>query len=294
MKALRALLESLIDYAGTAPPAALSMSAAMRNFADYGSGEHKWLLGRFVLPLAGVAEFEHLAAESAEKPPAVLSVTALANDTAGMHEVVAFNRRASTWRSLVKIDTIEVKAEKAEDIRQTMSILPENVTAYFEIGAGQRSPELLAAIAETGARAKIRTGGVTAQMFPTAQEVAAFMNRCAVAKVAFKATAGLHHPLRSLRPFTPQPESAAGMMHGFINVFLAAAHIYQGGNDKEAVSTLEERSPEAFRFDDTGVRWHANRLTAEQMEIARKSFAISLGSCSFTEPADDLRGLGWL
>jgi hypothetical protein len=292
MKALYALLEHLIDYAGTAPPAALSMAAAMRNFLAYSGSEHQWLLGRFVLPLAGLAEFENLAVEAARNP-SLLSVTAVANDAAGMQEVVAFNKRAGTFRSPVKIDTVEVKAEKEEDVRQTMSIKPEGITAYFEIAAGSDSAKLFSAIAETGGRAKIRTGGVTAQMFPSSEEVAGFIRECARAKIAFKATAGLHHPIRSVRRFTPQPGSESGVMHGFVNVFLAAAQILSGLNEAGAVATLEERSPDAFYFDDVGVSWHGQLLKMELIRHARK-FAVSLGSCSFAEPVDDLRGLKWL
>jgi hypothetical protein len=292
-KSLHALLEHLIDYAGTAPPAALSMSAAMHNYVAYAGSEYAWMLGRFVLPLAGLAEFENLAAEAAANP-SLLSVTAVANDIAGMQEVVAFNHRAAAFRSPVQIDTVEVKAESEADIRQTMAIKPEGVTVYFEIAPGQDYKKLFAAIAETGGRAKIRTGGVTTQMFPPVEEVACFIHECARAKIAFKATAGLHHPIRSVRPFTPQPGSESGIMHGFVNVFLAAAQIYCGLNEAGAMATLEERSPEVFHLEDDGMYWHGWSLNTDLIQKARKEFAISLGSCSFVEPVEDLRGLGWL
>ena len=51
-------------------------------------------------------------------------------------------------------------------------------------------------------RAKIRTGGITADAFPSAHAVAEFMRACKAADVAFKATAGLHHPLRCVKPLT--------------------------------------------------------------------------------------------
>jgi len=124
-----------------------------------------------------------------------------------------------------------------------------------------------------GARAKIRTGGLTPDAYPSAEELAGFLHRAAAARVPFKATAGLHHPL-------PAPP-----MHGFVNVFLAACQVWHGASESDALATL--RKP-AFRFDDSC------HLTASQIRAARAEFAISFGSCSFQEPVADLKKLGWL
>ena len=111
----------------------------------------------------------------------------------------------------------------------------------------------------------------------------------------FKATAGLHHPVRAMRPLTYQPDSPSAMMHGFVNVFLAAALLWhRGSNEADALATLEETSPAAFVFDDKCVSWHDHSLTAAQLRSARRKFAISFGSCSFEEPIQDLKDLGWL
>ena len=83
-------------------------------------------------------------------------------------------------------------------------------------------------------------------------------------------------------------------MHGFVNVFLTAALLWHGGNEKDAVATLEERRPEAFKFGEGAVEWHAHRLTTDDLRVSRERFAISFGSCSFEEPVEDLQQLGWL
>jgi hypothetical protein len=119
-------------------------------------------------------------------------------------------------------------------------------------------------------RAKIRTGGLTPDAYPSAETLAGFLCRAAKARIAFKATAGLHHPL-------PSPP-----MHGFVNVFLAAALAWHGAGEAEVLGALA----------DAEWAWHG--LTAEQIRSARRGFAISFGSCSFEEPVEDLRGLGWL
>jgi hypothetical protein len=84
------------------------------------------------------------------------------------------------------------------------------------------------------------------------------------------------------------------MMHGFLNVFLAAAFLRAGMKAKAALSLLEERSAQAFHFGLDGVSWREHRLSRDEIAAARQGFAASFGSCSFTEPIDDLRSLHWL
>ncbi|HET7433626.1 MAG TPA: hypothetical protein VFN10_02820 [Thermoanaerobaculia bacterium] len=178
--------------------------------------------------------------------------------------------------SILGID--EIKCTTAEEIAQ----LPAGT--YVEI----TDLSLIPAIAQHGLRAKFRTGGVTQDAFPTAAAIAAFLRACRKQRVAFKATAGLHHPLRCVKPLTYEPNAAVGMMHGFLNVFLAAALI----DDAEAV--LAEEDASAFAFDDDGVTWRDQRVETEELRAMRRDFAISFGSCSFEEPIGDLKELGWL
>lgn len=146
---------------------------------------------------------------------------------------------------------------------------------------------ILPELKRRGLRAKIRTGGVTEDAFPSPEAVAAFIRACRAAGVAFKATAGLHHPLRCVKPLTYEPNAAVGTMHGFLNVFLAAAL----PDDAEAV--LRETDANSFAFDDDGVTWRGRRVTNDELRAMRE-LAISFGSCSFEEPIQDLKALGWL
>jgi hypothetical protein len=155
--------------------------------------------------------------------------------------------------------------------------------AFVEITDVSLLPELK----RRGFRAKIRTGGITNDAFPTPETVATFIRACRSEEVAFKATAGLHHPLRCVRPVTYEPNAAVGTMHGFLNVFLAAAMV------DAAEAILRETDANAFRFDDDGASWRARRVSVAHLRATRQ-FATSFGSCSFEEPIDDLKELGWL
>jgi hypothetical protein len=177
----------------------------------------------------------------------------------------------------------EVKAATIAEVDAIAAQRGER-TVYVEI----TDLTLLEAIARHGLRAKIRTGGLTEDAFPAPVQIAEFLRACRQHGVAFKATAGLHHPLRCVRPLTYEPNAPTGVMHGFLNVFLAAAML------DVAESILEERDPSAFAFDDGGVSWREHRVSTEALALTRSQFATSFGSCSFEEPIDDLRDLGWL
>ncbi|HZS08657.1 MAG TPA: hypothetical protein VFD58_27735 [Blastocatellia bacterium] len=297
---LRLLLTDLIDYAGLFPPAALEMAPAVRNYAGYLASENAWMLGRFIVPMARLDEFEQSASELLPRGNPVypwrLSALGSADLAADLNRIGEFNHlhaRDETAGAVV-VDSIELKAEKADDVYRAMRLLPRTMLAYFEIPITRDPQALTDVIAETGALAKVRTGGVTEQAFPTTDDLARFISACVSARVAFKATAGLHHPLRASYRLTYEPDSTSAVMHGFLNVFLAAAFARFGAGTEEITHLLEETSPAAFRFDEEGVTWGTRRLNQQKLLVARQSFAIAYGSCSFEEPIDDLKRIGLL
>ena len=111
----------------------------------------------------------------------------------------------------------------------------------------------------------------------------------------FKATAGLHHPIRAEQPLTYEPDPPRAVMHGFVNLFLAAAFARTARADRGLLeSILSETDPTAFAFSEKTARWRDRELDTVAMSKTRESFALSYGSCSFTEPIDDVRALGWI
>ena len=69
---MEALLAQLIDYAGLFPPAKLDMGPTVRNYADYVAGDDAWMLGRLIVPVGRLEEFE--AAAAAEQLPSASNV----------------------------------------------------------------------------------------------------------------------------------------------------------------------------------------------------------------------------
>lgn len=352
----RTLLSGIVDYAGLFPPAKLDMATAVRNYSAYLAGPYAWMLGRFIVPVSRLEEFEREASalfpppaspgvKGAGEPPETADpwrISALIGDDVDgdIERIFAFNQRhappetdtgghgeddapavdagepeesddesgarpacaSGADTGVVHglgggavIDTIELRATTGREIDRLMTIVPEQLEPYFEVPIKDDPRGAIAAMAGTGARAKVRTGGVTPDAFPAPEHVARFIAACSAAEVPFKATAGLHHPVRGEFNLTYEPGCPRGMMFGFLNVFLAAAMIKTGeGSEKDAVELLSEHDAPSLRFVEQGVGWRDKRLATARLAMVRESFAISFGSCSLDEPVNDLKALGLL
>ena len=295
--AVRALVTGLVDYAGLFPPAQLGMAEAMRNYAEYLAGPHAWILGRFVVPVARLPEFDAVSGELLPKGEGSepWKISALAGDDLAADAQLALKFNCRHWEGSeighAVIDTIEVRASAPLDPGAIRAAVPDFFTLYFEIPVDTHPGAMLDSVHLAGARAKIRLGGVTPEAFPSPDDVVAFMNSCRERAIAFKATAGLHHLIRSDYPLTYERGGPRSTMYGFLNVFLAAVAMFSGGNSHEALAILLEDDLSAFQFDGTGISWGGRRLASADIAHARE-FATSFGSCSFREPADELRSAG--
>jgi hypothetical protein len=273
------------------------MRQALENYASYANGPDRRALGRFIVPLTRLGELEEsgndLLPRGKRAAPWRISVLVADDVRQAGEELLRFNRKhGSTAKSgRAVIDVAELKASNPEAIARQKAELPDLLTAYFEIPiAGDVTP-LVEAIERAGARAKMRTGGVTPAAFPPAQEIVDFVLACHREGVPFKATAGLHHPLRGERRLTYEPDSPKGNMYGFLNVFLAAVLIHAGETEDTALAILEETDPSAFVFENAAINWRDKRMSVDQLTKAREEFAIAFGSCSFREPVDELAQL---
>jgi hypothetical protein len=298
--ALDALLRGLVDYAGLFPPASLPMAAAVANYAYYSGSEYRWILGRFILPVARLSEFEEALGNGSAKVSGedslatklwALSALPGTDVAADLIRIREFKDRFAQSANRVEIQSVEIKVTSLQEIERLSELIPRELESYFEVPLSGNTSDCISAIANAGRRAKIRTGGETADKFPPPESVIEFIRLCAAASVAFKATAGLHHPLRSQHRFTYQLESPSGVMHGFLNVFLAAAFVRAGMDVALALELLKEQSAQALHFDSEGIIWREHRLTLRDIQAARNNFSVSFGSCSFTEPVEDLRAL---
>jgi hypothetical protein len=283
----RLLLTGLIDYAGLFPPARLPMGEALADYRQAGRGRDSWLLGRFLCPASRLVE---LAAAIGHDDPVGVGVIV---DTvlAGGDEPAVRGALTALPHQPAIVEIPAPAGALPAAVATVLAALTElpDVPAYVELprAAATDWPRALDAIAYARRAgrpvgAKVRCGGLDATAFPSEPELARFVVACRAAAVPFKATAGLHHPVRN------SDLATSFEMHGFLNLLLASALALRDGLDEAAVAALlEERDPEQL----TAV---LDKLDAETARRARAEMLVSYGSCSFSEPTDDLRALGVL
>ncbi len=303
---LSILLATAVDYAGLFPPSSLEMDAAVSAYSLYLSDPSSFMLGRFIVPVARLREFDDAASRvlpHGNDKPWRLSALAGPDLRADIDLVLKFNRRHSGGAELghaehghadlihAEIDSLEIRATSCAEIGAAMSTMPEGLTPFFEVPIGSDPSQLIAEIRRSGGNAKARTGGVTPDAFPMGTDVARFMIKCRDAHVAFKLTAGLHHPLRAQHRLTYAANAVVSDMFGYLNMFVAAALAWDGASEATVGKVIEERDPAAFQFADDGLTVCSHHLSIAALLDARANFVLSFGSCSFREPVDDLAEL---
>lgn len=296
---LRYLLRNSIDYAGLFPPAELPVSAAVPNYLKYRSGPESWFLGRFVSPALRLAEVDSALYRIGYGDLFPVCVIGRGGQTTAdflantMADVVAARRSG-----IPVIEAFEAPLPKdllgSSDlgavVRRVARYL-EQQELYLEVPFSDNwkadVPKAIETIKKTGvSNVKIRTGGLVASAFPTVEQTALFIYECAKARLPFKATAGLHHPVRAYR------EETKCEMHGFLNVFVASA---VAATFAPSLSVIEEiiaqQDPAAFQFVHQRLRYGAFHFSTQKIKQSRE-LVLSFGSCSVAEPIEDLDALG--
>jgi hypothetical protein len=298
---LRALLTGAIDYAGLFPPASLALEPALRNHAEYIRLPDAWMLGAFILPVAEfdatgccLSQFEkgyplRISALGPRKDNAEAFLRSL---SASLDSIGSFRSRCNTAASIEQLEMplpSDVNAEVLKAMRSTLA--DSNLKTFWEAPAkiAGRVVELLAennaANPDGKFGFKLRTGGVTAEAFPSSSEIGGALVAAGKQGVPIKFTAGLHHPVRLFH------ESVQTKMHGFLNVIggglLALEH---GWTEAQIAKLLDDEDPVSFSFTEDFFVWREWKISTERIRIHR-GLVTSLGSCSFDEPRDDLRAL---
>jgi hypothetical protein len=240
------VLAGLIDHAALFPPASMSLPDALEEDRQARASPYDSLLGRFVVPAAKLADLP------AERP--ALSVV-----LSGLEDVALLEGASGV--EAVELRLPSARPGSAEVVAAYRALRPLDVETYFELVLADdwrdSVPAAIGAVAAIGGRVKLRCGGASV---PSIEQVALVIACCREAGAPFKATAGLHHPVRR------------GEEHGFLNILAAAGAPL---NRLEAV--LSETDGSVLQIDESS-----------------RTVFVSFGSCSWREPVDGLRELGLL
>ena len=299
---LRALLAHSIDYAGMFPPCSLGLEPALKNQAEYVRAPDAWMLGAFVLSAERFDATKQLLWQFDAQHP--LHVAALGPKTVSADAFLeALDNAEAAIRSLSRhnVDLVSISHFEMSvphdvglaSLTEARSILGD-LPVFWE-APPDRAEQTIALLAESNSDAesatfgyKLRTGGVIADAFPTSMQIAKALVTPATHQLPIKFTAGLHHPLRQYR------KEVQTKMHGFLNVLgaavLAAEHRW---DTNQTAMMLEDENVDSFSFADDFFAWREWRIDIKRLQYRRR-FIVSFGSCSFDEPRQDLRALGFL
>jgi hypothetical protein len=306
---LRNLLTGIVDYAGLFPPAKLPLEQALRNYARYRTEPDSWMLGRFICPAAQLAELAPFHDELFQSgPPFAFSALGRGGATVGEFleglraDREAINAFRARHGARVVVDVLEVRLPRDllqdgvgrrvffSSVKDLIERDGPGLAVYYEasLGPGWR-PFLRELIPALDGGFKLRCGGLEASAFPTPEQVAFALSVCTRERRPFKATAGLHHPIRHFDRQLQTP------MHGFLNVFGAGvlASVLNLSED-QVRPIIEDEDPSHFVFAGDGFRWQGLAAPVDAIVQARREHVVSFGSCSFDEPRADLRTLGFL
>jgi hypothetical protein len=301
---LSTLLADSLDYAGLFPPAGLDMPQAVAEYERHIAEDRVGMLASFVCPAARLEELGRNAmgrtwklsilGTNAESPADALEH--LPRDLSRIASFLDANRGFTMAALELRVAPVLLGnaagfGDFVRSVEEEMSRSPHApAKIFYELGWDAHWPSLLGVLAQGSMfrGGKIRTGGLEAPAFPSPEQVAGFVIAVREAGVPWKATAGLHHPLRRFHP------EVKTKMHGFLNVFLGAALAYQGRDEAAVVELLREEDAGAFRFSDESATWREHVLDRGLLSRSRAEFAQSFGSCSYLEPIEDLKEIGLL
>ncbi len=297
---LRALLTRSIDYAGMFPPCSLELDPALKNQSEYARSADSWMLSAFVLPVAKFGDAARFVSQFDKHHPLRVSALGAKTENAAQFQtelrnaVEAIGSFQKAHVDLISVGQLEMVLPKDVDLAklaEVAALLADlKVQAYWETPAesAEQTIALLARAKQPSFGYKLRTGGVTADAFPSSVQICRAILASTKHHVPIKFTAGLHHPVRQFR------DEVKTEMHGFLNVIgagvLSAEHHW---DEAQIVDMLEDQSAKSFEFHDTVFAWRDWEITLDRIK-ARRKFITSFGSCSFDEPREDLRQLGLL
>ncbi|NKZ09147.1 hypothetical protein [Actinomadura latina] len=261
----------LCDDAAVFPPGLAPLAGAVPAHRAHRAAPYAGLVGPLVVPATALDELYPLLAGE----PLDVSVTAPGGPCQAAKALLTAADLPITVRGL------EVAVPAGMQPDEFFRLLGRaTVPVYVEIPRDDRRPAMIAEVAARRHRAKFRTGGVKAHLYPDPDELATGIKAVVDARVPFKATAGLHHPVRNTDPETGFHQ------HGFLNLLLATDAALRGRPVPELAAILADR-------DAPSITSRVSSL-GEARTIAARGRFVSFGTCSITDPLNELADLGLL
>ncbi|MFB4318236.1 hypothetical protein [Actinomadura sp. 21ATH] len=276
MTVLPPIVRGLCDDAAIFPPGNLPLAEAVPAHFRHKASPHAGLVGSFVVAAPALADLGPLLPDGPRLDLVVTVPAGPAHLAGALAEAAALPVRLAGVE--VAVPDGMPPAELFAVLGKTETETEAGVPVFVEVPRDERRADVIAALPDSPYRAKFRTGGVKAHLYPDEAELAGAVAAVVEAGVPFKATAGLHHAVRNTDPETGFEQ------HGFLNLLLAVDAALGGASRADLAALLARR-------DGTGLAAAVAGLDEARAAAVRARF-LSFGTCSVTDPLTDLENLG--
>ena len=298
LDARTAAFAALVDYAGLFPPASLDMADAVEMYRTVRGSDARWVAGRFLCPTSRLEELAGvlMATITTGEDPWEVGVVLDAGHGEGASGAQTFHAEMQPAAIVASAEAQPAEQSPASItalVGTLSSIQPEVVPFIEMIPPGPFDDQIgtvanaLAALGRVGG-VKIRCGGRDAAMFPDPTTVASFILAATNAKLPFKATAGLHQPIRHY------DTHLGAWRHGFVNLLVAASAADAGHGMEMLTEIIAESDPDAFTISTAFITWREFSIPGPAMRRVRTRGFVAYGSCDFFEPIEALERLSFL
>ncbi|MBX2863632.1 MAG: hypothetical protein KTR27_08755 [Leptolyngbyaceae cyanobacterium MAG.088] len=309
---LRLLLSTLLDYTGLLSSTAPALPTAVAAYERYSASSHRWMLGRLVLPLSQLSQFEDCLDHLDRTYSAAFWPLSIVLEPS--HQALD---RLAPWlkkQDRFTISALEFKLGNTEAncqvsasaIASLLPHLPPHSDLFFDVPLDTSLPTYLDVLQGTRAAVNIYTGGLTKTHSPNSKTLAQGIVACANAHIPFKTTpVSACHPLANWQTLS---NGTAIATPGFLNIALAAACAYGYGVTAAEIETiLQINTPENLIFSAQEIICHSpfysqeatlsnvvRHLPLEVLANVRSRYFLGVSSYSFQTPIADLCRLGFL
>jgi len=298
LDARTAAFAGLIDYAGLFPPASLSMEDAVTEYRGSRASDVRWVLGRFLCTASRLEELASVATAGFRSGDAPWQIGMVVDMGPGAAASLGgdFHREMSPAMVLTVAEAklVAPAVVDAGSLIDSLATIDRDLAIYIEIDSSgpidAQLHDIASALRERGRSggAKLRCGGLAAGDFPSVETVASFIWEAAMLSLPFKATAGLHQPIRHF------DDEVGAWRHGFVNLLVACAACDSGEDIETVTRIVGETDPSAFEFTPMAASWRGLVIPGSAIRRARRSGLVAYGSCDLAEPLGAVASLGFL
>ncbi|KAA3636972.1 MAG: hypothetical protein DWP92_08700 [Armatimonadetes bacterium] len=289
---------AFLDYGGVFPPTSLGVGDAVAKYRDARRSEFSWVGGRFLVRASQLEELAAVAMATmvAGEAPWEVSVIFDLDPAQSADLAAAFHAEMEPAMTVSAVEAriVDPTIDGIERLFTTVGSINPDVFGFLEVTPSANIQGQVGAIATVVKRssraggAGLRCGGGSADLFPTADEVAAFIQSTVDAGLPYKVTGGLFRPVRGF------DEALRVYRHGFLNLLMATAVAADGAGLGTIIEIVSETDQTTFGVSPAFATWRDIAIPGSALRRIRQNLFIAHTSNDFDQSIRALQEMNLL